>query len=61
MSDNTTIPFFDEIQTNSTSLNDERRSLRLRNSAHVSDSERQDNESTVTVNDFRNIFCFFLN
>ena len=46
--DDTTIPFFDETQQNS--LNEERKSQRTRNYSYISERNKQDNQSTVTVN-----------
>jgi hypothetical protein len=56
--DNATIPFFDETQQNSINPNDDRKSQRTINFSCGSEREKQDNESTITVN--RTICsCFF--
>ncbi len=48
--DNMTIPFFDETQQNSINPNEDRKSLRTRNFSCGSERDKQDNESTITVN-----------
>lgn len=47
ISENTTIPFFDETQNSSS--NEERKSQRARNFSYISERTHCDNDSTVTV------------
>ena len=49
-SENTTIPFFDEIQQDSIHPNEDRKNERMRRFSAVPERVKPDNESTITVN-----------
>ena len=60
MSDTTTIPFFDEIQPDSTNVPEERKSQRIRKVSERSERDKQDSQSTITVNRIKSFeFRFF--